>query len=489
MNADYAAYLQREWEKYLADPSRPLASLAAAPRPGRVLDVGCGAGQELLPFAQAGAGAIGVDVTRESAIVGRRLFERAGHAGRVSFARSGAERLPFASATFDLVICRLALPYTDNRRALREMSRVLKPGGTLLLKIHHAKYYLRKLWHGLRTRSPRSAVHAARVLAAGCLYHLTGRQSRGRLLTGETFQTRRLLTRELQRVGLHITGAMPDSSPEAPALVIGKSADGRPAPVDGGSALVEIQYRLLRRFASPAPARCTGRAYEGRSKIDILLGPAILDRLRHRTVVDFGCGDGDEAIQFARAGASKVIGVDIREECLERARRAAAAAGVAHLCEFTTAAPGHADVIVSIDAFEHFARPAEILEAMDRLLAPGGEVLVSFGPTWLHPLGGHRFSVFPWAHLVLSERALIRWRADFSADGATRFGEVAGGLNQMTIRRFERLVEASPFRFAEFECVPIRRLKRLHNRWTREWTTSVVRCRLVKRASRSRQAA
>jgi hypothetical protein len=57
-------------------------------------------------------------------------------------------------------------------------------------------------------------------------------------------------------------------------------------------------------------------------------------------------------------------------------------------------------------------------------------------------LGGHLFSVFPWAHLIFSEQALIRWRSDFKSDGATRFSEVAGGLNQMTIRRFERLIAA-----------------------------------------------
>jgi hypothetical protein len=70
-------------------------------------------------------------------------------------------------------------------------------------------------------------------------------------------------------------------------------------------------------------------------------------------------------------------------------------------------------------------------------------VPISFGPTWHHPYGGHLFSVFPWAHLIFSEKALTRWRSDLRDDGATRFGEVAGGLNQMTIRRFEELVADS----------------------------------------------
>ncbi len=97
-----------------------------------------------------------------------------------------------------------------------------------------------------------------------------------------------------------------------------------------------------------------------------------------------------------------------------------------------------AEVIVSLDSFEHFGDPAGVLAVMHDLLKPGGVIIATFGPTWYHPLGGHLFSVFPWAHLLFSEQALIRWRADIRSDGATRFGEVEGGLNQMTIARFER---------------------------------------------------
>jgi hypothetical protein len=111
-------------------------------------------------------------------------------------------------------------------------------------------------------------------------------------------------------------------------------------------------------------------------------------------------------------------------------------------------------------------------------LKPGGRVLLAFGPTWLHPLGGHLFSVFPWAHLVFTESALIRWRARFRNDGATRFSEVEGGLNQMTIRRFERLVAESPLEFETFEAVPIRRLRSIASFLPRELCTSFVRSRL-----------
>ena len=89
--------------------------------------------------------------------------------------------------------------------------------------------------------------------------------------------------------------------------------------------------------------------------------------------------------------------------------------------------------------------------------------------------------MFPWAHLIFTEAALLRWRARFKHDGATRFGEVEGGLNQMTIRRFRRLVADSPLAFETFEAVPIRRLRALATPLTREFFTSYVRCRLKPR--------
>ena len=211
------------------------------------------------------------------------------------------------------------------------------------------------------------------------------------------------------------------------------------------------------------------------------MGNGFFSRIAGRVIVDFGCGEGSDTVEMAERGAKRVIGVDIREDVLETARQRAISTGLQDICSFVTSTNEMADVIVSVDAFEHFADPAGILRLMDKLLQPAGEVLVSFGPTWYHPLGGHLFSVFPWAHLIFSEKALIRWRSTFKMDGATRFSEVGGGLNQMTIARFEKLVAGSPFRLASMELVPIRRLRHFHNRLTREFTTAIVRCRLVKR--------
>ncbi len=223
MPTSYESYVRAEWALFAADPARGAAArrlLAGAPA-ARALDVGCGAGQELRPFV-AGARrlGVGVDLAPAAGRVGRDLFAAEQPGSRVAFVRARAERLPFSHASFDVVICRLALPYTDNARALAEMARVLRPGGSVLLQFHHARFYLGELGRALAGGRLRAAVHACRVLVAGLLYHLTGAQPRGRLPGGETFQTRWLLRRELRRHGLEIETTLDGSLRDAPSLII-----------------------------------------------------------------------------------------------------------------------------------------------------------------------------------------------------------------------------------------------------------------------------
>jgi len=243
-----------------------------------------------------------------------------------------------------------------------------------------------------------------------------------------------------------------------------------------------VGYHLLRWVGREGGSgRCDGRVYRSQSKVEAIFGPHLWQELAGKVVIDFGCGAGQEAIEIAQHGARRVIGIDIRESVLRVARRAADDSAVADRCLFASRSDVRADAILTIDSFEHFSDPAGVLELMSTLLDRSGRVYAAFGPPWYHPLGGHLFSVFPWAHLLFTERALIRWRSDFKHDGARRFHEVEGGLNLMTVRRFERLVERSPFRFERFEAVPIRRLRWLAMPVTREFCTSIVRCSLVLR--------
>lgn len=246
-----------------------------------------------------------------------------------------------------------------------------------------------------------------------------------------------------------------------------------------------LAYRFLKHFypggtGVPMPQDDPFKT-RGVSKLATYFGPDVFEKLRDKVVIDFGCGVGDNALELAEHGCRHVIGLDIQEERLAAGRAKAAEMGLSDRVQFVARTDKKADVILTTDAFEHFEDPAEMLRIMRSLLRDDGHILVEFGCTWYHPLGGHLFSVFPWAHLIFTERVLIRWRSDFKTDGATRFHEVAGGLNQMNIKRWEKIIARSDFRFDEYTLVPIRAAKRLHlhNRLTRELFTSIIRARLV----------
>ncbi len=113
-----------------------LARLVAWARPAskaRVLDVGAGAGHTAFAFAPHAGHVIATDPTRAMleeawAIRGARGIDN------VDGVLADAEDLPFRDGWFDLVTCRRAAHHVpDLERALREMRRVLRPGGHLLV--------------------------------------------------------------------------------------------------------------------------------------------------------------------------------------------------------------------------------------------------------------------------------------------------------------------------------------------------------------------
>src|SRR5579863_107715 len=107
-----------------------------------------------------------------------------------------------------------------------------------------------------------------------------------------------------------------------------------------------LGYSLLRAISPGEPSGMSGGAYAGRSKVEALLGKGVWDEIRGRTVIDFGCGQGAEAIEFAQRGARHVFGIDILERWLVIARQQAANAGCQNVT-FAQSPSEPADVIIS----------------------------------------------------------------------------------------------------------------------------------------------
>jgi len=238
---------------------------------------------------------------------------------------------------------------------------------------------------------------------------------------------------------------------------------------------------LLRRFAPRSDGEGLADEPDPIARLTHFFGSSVFREFRGKTVADFGSGTGSVSVAVAQqVSDAQVIGIEIQPRHRERARERAAEAGVEARCHFRPNLDQPVDIILSLDAFEHFSDPAGALSTMHQWLRPGGSVLAAFGPTWLHPYGGHLFSVFPWAHLLFTEAALMHWRSNFRNDGANRFSEVEGGLNQMRVKRFEKLVRDSPLKLESLDPVPIRGLKLLALWPLREFGTSLVVCRLIR---------
>ncbi len=102
----------------------------------RLLEVGCGMGTDLLQFARGGAKVTGVDLTPRSIEISRHHLKLYGQNGE--FAISDAENLPFADESFDVVYSNGVLHHTpDTAAAVREVHRVLKPGGLARVMLYH----------------------------------------------------------------------------------------------------------------------------------------------------------------------------------------------------------------------------------------------------------------------------------------------------------------------------------------------------------------
>lgn len=122
-----------------------------------VLDVGCGTGRGLLTLSRLGfTRRFGVDFTSEMLAEAVKKLDR--ETGRSSVVQGDAFTLPFADATFDLVVSLNFMHmfrFELQQRLVREFQRILKPGGLLVLELEsiHKGLFLTRYLEQRRVRS------------------------------------------------------------------------------------------------------------------------------------------------------------------------------------------------------------------------------------------------------------------------------------------------------------------------------------------------
>ena len=115
----------------------------------RVLDVGCGVGNDLSRFARGGAEVFGIDLAEHSIELARANFSQRSLQGQ--FEVMNGEQMRFPDNSFDLVYCHTVLHFTPHpQRMVDEIYRVLKPHGqAIIMTVNRRSWlnFLRKIMY------------------------------------------------------------------------------------------------------------------------------------------------------------------------------------------------------------------------------------------------------------------------------------------------------------------------------------------------------
>lgn len=127
-----------------------------------------------------------------------------------------------------------------------------------------------------------------------------------------------------------------------------------------------------------------------------------LASFQNKTVLDFGCGNGAQTVQFAEAGC-RIVAVDIDVEDLNTLRRHV------HEEEIRTIQPlrydgarlplaeASMDLVLSFEVLEHVPNEDAALREILRVLKPGGELILSVpNKGWLFETHGAHLPLLPW---------------------------------------------------------------------------------------------
>ena len=155
-----------------------LLALGVDPAGKRVLELGCGVGRMTAAFAQRFGRVVAVDVSGEMLRLGRRYLADLPNVDWVQV--SGTDLAPFPDGCFDVAFTHLVLQHVPDQatalRLVREMLRVLRPGGAFLIEFNS------------RPRQANGGGRAAAVWLAGVLRRAVARRRVYPLRVGPTWR-------------------------------------------------------------------------------------------------------------------------------------------------------------------------------------------------------------------------------------------------------------------------------------------------------------
>jgi ubiquinone/menaquinone biosynthesis C-methylase UbiE len=168
-----------EWAAYYSDPDAPTLDAqsllsrqglalemieASVPPPAKVLDLGCGTGEMAAKLMERGYEVWGLDIAEPMVRYARD------RCGSDRFRVGDIEHLPFRDETFDAIVCLGVIEYLDTDEcALREMRRVLKPGGRAVISTPSATSLLHHM----------DSVALGLTAVARLLYHVVKYRTHG----------------------------------------------------------------------------------------------------------------------------------------------------------------------------------------------------------------------------------------------------------------------------------------------------------------------
>lgn len=155
-------------------------STSASAYVGRaVLEVGCGFGANLFSIARTAQRACGVEPSPMYRQMSRLLGERE-RLAPLAIVDGIGEEVPFAPATFDVVICYSSHQYMDPQLAFASMARVLRPGGQLQLMSGTLGQFVVAMRRAMRERlTVRNVQHLVEVWGNTVAYQRFGCRVRG----------------------------------------------------------------------------------------------------------------------------------------------------------------------------------------------------------------------------------------------------------------------------------------------------------------------